>query len=391
MMNIDQIKKDIPNYGNKIFLNSAGASLMPHSVVKKIEAYLHLEEKFGGYEVEEMQKAAIQEFYNQAAQLIGAKAHNIAFTHDATDAFSKALSSIPFSKGDKILTTDDDYASNHIQFLSLKKRFGIEIHRMSKLSNGDLDIPHFQSLINTLMPNLVAVSHIPTNSGLIQDVYKIGEICNKHDVLYLVDACQSIGQIKVNVNQLKCDFLSTTGRKFLRGPRGTGFLYVSDKVLKNGYEPLFIDGRGATWKGIEEYLPQQTARRFETWESPYALVIGLTEALQYYQKIGVEEIESYNQKLMSRLQENLSQIPAVKVYDKGSLQGSILTFRKSNVDLETTTQKLKDNDIYFSVSSLEWGVIDFQEKGVDWLIRLSPHYFNTFNEIDKVSEIIASL
>lgn len=387
-MNIEQIRKDIPGYGNKLYFNSAGASLMPQSVVRKIEQHLHTEEEVGGYKAAEIKEEEIADFYMQTARLLGCKTHNIAFAHDATDAYTKALSSIHFQQGDVLITTDDDYTSNQIQFISLQKRYGIRIKRIKTLENGDLDIAHFEELVNKHKPKLVAVTHVPTNSGLIQNVEAIGQICSERQILYIVDACQSVGQLAIDVQKIKCDFLSATGRKFLRGPRGTGFLYVSDRVLSENYAPLFIDGGGATWTRTDQYEMLPTAKRFQTWEAPYALILGFSEALRYAHALGIHNIQSYNQQLMQQLRENLSQVPAIDVFDKGSHSCNILTFRKKGKSLEQIKAHLEREQVYFSVSQKQWGLIDFGKKGIDWAIRLSPHYFNTMEEIDQLTTIL---
>lgn len=391
-MNIDQIRADIPYLGDKIFLNSAGSSLMPRQVTEKINGYLKREEEFGGYYVSDiLEKEEIQEFYSETAQILNCEPRNIAFAHDATDAYIKALSSIPFKTGDVIITTKDDYSSNQIQFLSLKQRLGIEIIHIENLENGDLNISNFAKLVDQHQPKLVAVTHIPTNSGIIQDVESIGEICEERDIPFLLDACQSVGQIEVNVQKLKCDFLSATGRKFFRGPRGTGFLYVSDKILEKGYAPLLLDAKGATWETPDSYRLSETAIRFQTWEAPYALIVGLAEALRYLRSVGIGNIMDYNQQLMSKFRANMNSIPGVTVFDYGSKTCNILTFRKEGKSLEEIKSALNSNNVFFSVSEREWGLIDFDGKGVDWVIRLSPHYFNTTEEIDRVSEDIENI
>ena len=390
-MDINKIRQDTPSCFNKLFFNSAGASLTPHHIVAKVKAYLDEEEKMGGYKLEDLREAEINEFYEEVAQLIGCQAHNIAFAHDATDAYIKALSSIQFQANDVIITTNDDYASSQIQYLSLQQRYHIQIVRIKNLENGDLDMAHFKDLVATHRPKLVTLAHIPTNSGLVQNVEAIGEICAKENILFLLDACQSIGQLALDVKKIKCDFLSATGRKFLRGPRGTGFLYVSDKILKEGYAPLFIDGKGATWTGSREFTIQASAKRFQTWEAPYALVIGLKEAAKYANSIGMQSIQAYNEQLMHRFRTNLSSIKGLSMYDKGSKTGNLLTFRKAGKSLEQIQATLDQQSVFYSVSSFEWGVIDFKRKGIDWAIRLSPHYFNTNEEIDKVSEILEQL
>ena len=390
-MNIEQIRIDTPFCQDKLFVNSAGSSLQPTIVLDAINNYLQKEAQFGGYKVADTHPEEIETFYETVAQLIGTQSSNIAFAHDATDAYLKALSAIPFKKGDVIITSQDDYSSNQIQFLSLQKRFGIVLKRIKTLANGDLDLAHFRTLIDEKTPVLVAITHVPTNSGLIQQVEAIGTICHKKDILYLIDACQSVGQLVVDVQKIKCDFLSATGRKFLRGPRGTGFLYVSDRALAKGLTPLFVDGGGAVWTQVNEYQFLPSARRIQSWEKPYALMMGLTTAIQYALNIGLDNIQSYNQQLMQRLKKNLSTIPSVQVFDRGAKTCNLLTFRKEGKSAEVIQQALDKHSVFHGLSTKEWGVIDYKEKGVDWTIRLSPHYFNTLEEMDRLGEIIENM
>ncbi|MFP4503829.1 MAG: aminotransferase class V-fold PLP-dependent enzyme [Cyclobacteriaceae bacterium] len=387
-MNIEQIRKDTPACADKLFFNSAGSSLPPRPVVQKSLAYLQEEEMMGGYRLAELRQAEIQAFYEEAAHLLNTKAANIAFASHATDAYAKALSSVPFRTGDVILTTDDDYVSNYLHFLSLKQRFGIRILRAKNQPNGDLDLDHFRQNIRQHQPRLVAITHIPTNSGLIQDAQAVGEMCREADVLYLLDACQSVGQIEVDVQQIGCDFLSATGRKFLRGPRGSGFLYVSDKVLDQGYAPLFLDLRGANWTDAEAYQLQEDASRFEYWEVPYALLLGLKEALAYANRLGIKSIESYNSSLMLSLREQLSSVSDVRIFDRGSRQAAIFSFRKEGKTIEQTKQYLESQQVFFSLSQKSSAQIDFTKKGIEWAVRLSPHYFNTKDEVDQLVDII---
>ena len=381
-MNIEQIRLNTIGCHDKIFLNSAGSSLMPKVVMKKVKAYMKQEELLGGYEVAKNRETQISEFYTEIARLLNCRADNIAFMYNATDAYSKALSSIPFAVDDTILTTNDDYISNHLAFISLQKRFGIKILRSKNLPNGDIDFVNFEQLVKIHQPKLVAITHIPTNSGLIQNAEKVGEICTKYGLWYLLDACQSVGQIVVDVQKIKCDFLSSTGRKFLRGPRGTGFLYVSDRVISEKIEPLFIDMQGATWTGTETYEVQMSGKRFEEWECSYATLVGLTEAVRYANKIGIDKIQARNAVLSSTLRNNLSKINGVKVMDRGSNLSSIVTFHIEGIELDAFCEHLKQNTVRHAVAYKQHALIDLSDKGVDWVVRLSPHYFNTLAEME---------
>jgi len=387
-MDINQIRKDTLGCGDKIFLNSAGSSLMPKGVVEKMTAYLREEEQFGGYAVANTKVDTLNEFYTEAAKLINCKPQNIAFTTNATDAYAKALASIPFKSGDSIITTDDDYVANQIALISLQKRLNVAIHRIKKSPNQDLDLQHLENLIKQHQPKLIAVTHIPTNSGLIQDVAAVGKICKQHDILYLVDACQSVGQLVVDIEEIGCDFLTATGRKFLRGPRGTGFLYVSDKALKLKLAPLFLDMNGAKWTSANDYQLMDGAKRFELWEQPCAAIIGFTEAIRYANHIGLDNIEAYNLQLSKKLRELLTQNENLSVLDAGTNLASIVTFNTKTLDLSALQNLLSANQVFYSVSFKTSALIDFTAKNVDWALRFSPHYFNTVEEVEKVATLL---
>ncbi|SEM35948.1 Selenocysteine lyase/Cysteine desulfurase [Chryseobacterium taichungense] len=387
-MNTDKIRQDIRGLSDgKIFLNNAGSSLMPSVVVDSMINYLQQEEQLGGYEVADRNAKHLEEFYDETATLIHSKPSNIAFATSATEAYTMALSSIVFKEGDVIITTADDYISNQITFIFLQKKMNIRVIRMKNLQDYELDLDDLEILIKKYNPKLVAVTHIPTNSGLIQNVEGVGKICRQYDILYLVDACQSVGQMVVDVQKIGCDFLTATGRKFMRGPRGTGFLYVSDKLLEQNYAPLLLDMRGAKWSAFDDYELFDSAKRFEHWELSYASLLGFTEALKYANTIGMNHIEEYNKKLSQTLRSNL-QNSGFHVWDLGNHLSSIITFSGPGGDLENIQKVLKENNIFFSVTYKNSALIDFTRKNISGIVRLSPHYFNTREEIETVSELL---
>ncbi|PTS98763.1 hypothetical protein DBR11_13980 [Pedobacter sp. HMWF019] len=230
-MDINQIRKDTPGTANLVHLNNAGASLCPKQVTSAIRDYISEEELTGGYELADKKREELNTFYDYAAQLLHCTKNNIAFTTNDTDSYNRALSAVPFKQGDVILLTENDYPSNFIAFISLQKRLGIEIIQVQNTESGEIDLEDLENKILLHKPRLVSVSHVPTSSGLVQPVEAIGKIVKKYDTLYLLDACQSLGQIMVDAPATGADFISGTFRKFLRGPRSAGLLYVSDKAL----------------------------------------------------------------------------------------------------------------------------------------------------------------
>lgn len=389
MIDNDTLRADTPGTRHVVHLNNAGASLMPTPVVEAITSYIALETERGGYEAAELRRDAIRGFYTATADLLNTTPHSIAATANATDAYARALSSIPFERGEVILTTINDYVSNQIAFLSLQKRFGIKIVRAEDDMRGGVSVEDMATKIKSLRPRLVAVTHVPTNSGLVQPVEAIGQLCREYDVLYLVDACQSVGQLPVDVAQIQCDFLTATCRKFLRGPRGMGFLYVSDKVLSEGYAPLFIDLHGASWESANEFRLVPTALRFEDWEFPYALVLGAAEAHRYALNVGLDNIRERNAELCGYLRSGLTDLPGVRLLDEGEQLSSIVTLFSERKSGEQLKAELSVDRINTSVSGHGAAILDYDRKGMTTsALRISPHYFNTNLEINTLIETL---
>ncbi len=390
-MDINQIRNDTTGCDSVIHLNNAGAALMPKPVVNAIHNYITKEEAKGGYEAADEEATELNKFYDYAAQLLGCNNKNIAYTTNATDSYNRALSSIPFRKGDVVLISGNDYPSNFIAFLSLQKRFGVKLVRVENSGTGEVDLEDLENKLKQYAPRLVSVTHVPTSSGLVQPIEEIGNIIQNCDALYLLDACQSLGQIKLNARTTHADFISGTFRKFLRGPRGAGILYVSDKALDAGMEPLYIDLRGANWVSENEYQPQPEAKRFEGWESAYALMMGSKEALKYTLSIGIENIETRNDELVLKLKKGLADISKIKLLDRGKKQCSIITFSVQSQSEQATKKYFSNRGInVYTIPKID-AIIDFYEKGVEWVVRVSPHYYNAESEIDAFIEAVRQL
>ena len=390
-LDLARLRAETPGCASRIHFNNAGSGLMATPVLEAITEYLELEAELGGYEAADAREEAIHDFYAATAQLLGCKARNIAFAPNATDAFARALSSIPFASGDLILTTRDDYISNQIAFFSLRKRFGVDVVHAPNVPEGGVDVGAMERLMRERRPRLVAVTHIPTNSGLVQPVAEIGRRCRELELLYLVDACQSVGQYAIDVEQLGCDFLSATGRKFLRGPRGSGLLYVSDRALAAGYEPLFIDMRGARWVGPEDYRQVETAARFEDWEFSYATLLGSAAAIRYALTVGIDLIAERTPALGAALRERLAELDGVRIFDRGRRRCAIVTFTVDAWNSEVLMTELRRRRINSSVSAREHALYDFTDKGVEACVRMSPHYYNTEQEVDEVVDAVREL
>jgi selenocysteine lyase/cysteine desulfurase len=372
-------------------LNNAGAALMPRPVVDAIHEHIDLESEIGGYEAADARESAIASAYRDIAALVGASAGNIAIVANATAGFVQSMSAFDFARGDVIVTSRCDYTSYQIHFLALAQRLGIVVRHAPDLPEGGIDPNAVREMLRRERVRLVHVSWVPTNSGLVQDVAAVGAACEASGVPYLVDACQAIGQIPIDVARLRCDYLSVTARKFLRGPRGIGFLYVSERALARGDYPLFVDMRGARWVERDRFALVENAQRFEDWEFPYALVLGLAAAARYATAVGVEEGGRRAARLAAALRERLSLIEGVRVLDRGRERCAIVTVDAAGCDASRLVEALRERGINASASLRWYGLIDFDEKGTSSALRLSPHYYNTEAEIDAAVDAVREI
>jgi selenocysteine lyase/cysteine desulfurase len=388
---VRQWREETPGCAHCIHLNNAGAGLMPKSVLDAITNHLTREANFGAYESADDAETAITEVYADVARLLGAQPRNIAVVENSTVAFFQALTAFDFRPSDVIVTTRNDYISNQLAYLSLAKRYGIEVRRAKDLPTGGVDPQSVKELLRSVQVRLLAVTWVPTNSGLMQPVETLGEIAEAAGVPYLVDACQAVGQIPIDVAKLRCDFLSATARKFLRGPRGIGFLYVSDRALKRGDSPLFIDMRGADWISADRFQPVEDARRFENWEFAYGLVLGLGEAARYALSVGVERGGRRARELALRLRDALRELRGVRVLDRGAELAAIVTAEITGLDAQELCRLLRQRGINTSASLRAYAVIDMDDKHAASALRFSPHYYNTEEEIDIAVSTLQSV
>jgi selenocysteine lyase/cysteine desulfurase len=384
-------RADTPGAERSTHLNNAGAALMPQRVHHAVAQYLERELVGGGYEVSDAAAPAAERAYGAVARLFGVAPRNVAVVESSTTAFAQALAAFDFAPGDVILTTRADYASNQIMFLSLARRRGVRLVRAEDLPEGGVDPESVRALIRRERPALVSVTWIPTNSGLVQPVEAVGAVCDEAGVPYLVDACQAVGQLPVNVPALRCDFLAATARKFLRGPRGIGMLIVSDRALDRGAHPLLVDMHGATWTDPDRFTLADGATRFELWERSWALLMGLGEAAVYAEEVGAERARDRAWALAAFARERLAGVRGVRVLDRGRSLGAIVTCEVAGRDGAALKLALRERGIHTSSPGRSDAVIDMDAKGARSALRLSPHYYNTVAEIERAVSAIESL
>ena len=384
-------REDTPGVAGRAHLNNAGASLMPSRVLNAITNHLQLELLHGGYEAEDEAAESVHNAYAAVAGLIGASPANVAIVENATVAFYQALSCFDFQRGDVIVTTRNDYISNQLAYLSLARRCGVVVQRAEDLAAGGVDPDSVRDMLRNPKVRLLAVTWVPTNSGLIQPVEALGEIAAVAGVPYLIDACQAVGQLPIDVGKLRCDFLAATARKFLRGPRGIGFLYAADRVLERGQYPLYIDMRGATWTTPDSFALAADARRFENWEFSYGLVLGLGEAARYAAEVGVAHGGARARELAAKTRLKLGEIAGCRVLDQGTDLAAIVTVEIRGRHASDAMHALRTRGINTSAAVRDHSIIDMDQKRAASALRISPHYYNTEAEVDLVCAALRDL
>jgi cysteine desulfurase/selenocysteine lyase len=386
---LQHARQDTPGCEHVLHFNNAGASLMPRPVLEATIAHLQLEAQIGGYEAADRAHNAIEHVYDAAAALIGCSRDEIAIIENATRAWDMAFYSIPFKPGDRILTAMAEYASNYIAFLQVTRKTGATVEVIPNDAYGQISLEALRKAIDDRV-KLIAITHIPTNGGLVNPVVEVGKVALEHGILYLVDACQSVGQMPIDVNQIGCDLLSATGRKYLRGPRGTGFLYVRNSVLER-LEPPMLDLHAAEWVANDRYEIRPDARRFENWETNYAGKIGLGVAIDYALEWGVDITWRRIKSLAYKLRTQLSPLPGVIVRDRGVTQCGIVTFSVEDKNPDEIVSTLSKDNINVSVTRRSSTLLDMDARGLDNLVRASVHYYNSEEEVEHFCRTVASL
>ena len=381
-IDVDKARAETPGTAQRIHLNNAGAALMPKPVLDAVTGYLNREAEIGGYETAAEAADRLGGVYDSIARLVGASRDEIALTENATVAWQLAFYALSFKPGDRILTARAEYGANYVAFLQVAKRTGAVIEVIPDDGDGVLDPEALERMIDGRV-KLIAITWVPTNGGLRNPAAAVGAIARRHGITYLLDACQAVGQMPALVEDLGCDILTATGRKFLRGPRGTGFLYVR-RALMQSLEPPVIDHFSAPWVAPDRYELRPDARRFETWENNYAVRLGLGVAIDYALGIGIEAIEQRCRLLSGKLRDGLRALPGITVHDLGPDPASIVTFSIAGREAEAIKAKLALAGINVSVSPPSSTLLDANARNLPPVVRASPHYYNTEDEIEAL-------
>lgn len=382
-----RLRADTPGCVRTHHLNNAGSALPPQVVVDTMIEHLRREAEIGGYEAHAEAQERLDATYASVGRLVGAPASSIALTTSATDSWLRGFLSIPLVAGDRILVSQAEYASNVLALLAATRRVGATLEAVPDDASGVLDVEALRSMLDERV-QVVAVTHAPSQNGLLNPVAEVGATVRAlaPQAWYVVDACQSVGQVPVDAVAIGADFLSATGRKFLRGPRGTGFLYASDRALT--LEPALIDLHAATWTSESTYDVAEGGTRFENWEKSYAAMLGMGAAADYALDLGLDVIAARIGWLADRIRLLLMEIPGVVVRDRGEHRTGIVTFSVEGREAADVVRAIKDAGVNVSYSPREYAVRDFDAHGVTGLVRASPHIYTDDNDLTALETAV---
>lgn len=388
-IDLETIRADTPGVSRVAHLNNAGAALMPSPVLDAQIEHLKLESQIGGYEAAAAAAGRCENVYTSVARLIGANVAEIALVENATVAWDMAFYALPFGKGDRILTAEAEYAANYIAYLQVAKKVGAKVEMIPSANTGEVDVQALSNMIDDKV-KLISITHIPTNGGLVNPAKQIGHVARENGITYLLDACQSVGQMPIDVDDIGCDILSATGRKYLRGPRGTGFLYVRKAAVET-LEPPMLDMFAANWVAPDRYELRPDARRFENWENNYAARLGLGTAIDYALNVGLENIRDRIEHLAQSLRRDLASISGITVRDIGQEQCGLVTFTLDGIEADFIKAEVGKAGINVSVSNPSSTLLDATRRGLPPVVRASVHYYNDESELDRLVTAVSEI
>jgi cysteine desulfurase / selenocysteine lyase len=389
-IDVARARADTPGCSDdRIHLNAAGSSLTPRPVLDAVVEHLELEARLGGYEAEDAAAERLDAVYPALARLLGCDRDEVAIVENATRAWDMAFYSLPLRAGDRILTATAEYESNYLAYLQVCRRTGARVEPVPDDEHGQISVAALERMLDERV-RLISITHVPTNGGLVNPAEQVGAVARRAGVPFLLDACQSIGQMPLDVERIGCDMLSATGRKYLRGPRGTGLLYMR-RSLAETLEPPFVDLRAAEWVDKDRYRLAPGARRFENWESFVAGRCGLAAATGYALDLGLDAISDCIRGLADRLRGLLAAIPGVEVRDLGAERCGIVSFTVAGVAAPDAVAELARRRVYVVASRRSSTLLDMDARGLDAVVRASVHYYNTDEDLERAAAAVEAV
>lgn len=374
-------REDTLGYSDRIHLDNCGSALMATPVADVIRQAFERDVRFGGYVAQEQQAGALEASYRSLSRLFDGKPEDFAFVGSAVDGWTKAFYSLPFKTGDNIITAFNEYCSNFVAYLQVQKLKGIEVRVARQAVTGGIDLEHLASLIDDRTV-LISISHMPSSSGEINQARDVGAIAGDAGILFQLDACQSAGQIPVSISDIGCDIMTGTARKFLRGPRGIGFLYANEKARRQ-MEPVVLTNQSAEWSSRDSYTLRDDARVFEAWERSVVNQLGFGAAIDYLLDLGVGPATEQIAKNARYLRGKLAGIPKVTVECPPGAVSAIISLNVEGISPADIKREMEQQNIAVQIASVVHTRLDLEDRGIESAVRVSPHYYTSQHDMDS--------
>lgn len=373
------------------YFNAAGAGLVSDAVLEAVVTHLRLEQRVGGYEAATQAADAVAHVYDAAAALLGADPDEIALTDSATSGLRSVFDALRLGAGDTVVAPRSSYVSQALRLLAMQRHDAVRLVVVPTDSSGAMDLDALDAALDTATGRVVVSAvHVPTSSGLVEPIAAVTAAARRHGALTVVDATQSVGQLALDVHAIGCDALVTTGRKFLRGPRGTGITYLRRGALE-GLGAWAPDVRGSVWTGEDDWTMDGTARQLETWECSVAGRLGLGVALREAVARGAVTTQTHLVGLGERLRRELADIGGVQVVDPPASPSAIVTFTVGGLagrDVAAALRRDHVDSIAVPASHAQW---DLGARGLPSVVRVSPHVYNDEEDVQALLESVAAV
>ncbi len=394
MIDVAAERRRTPGATHRAHLNHAGAALPTRETLDAVIGHLEGEALVGGYAAAAAAADRLAAVRTSAADLLGAEPHEVAIVGSDTQAWTKAFWGFVLAGGidprQRVLVDRIVYVSHHMAILAASRHVGFGVDVVASEPDGTLDLGALADELDRGDVGLVTATHVGTHRGSVNPVAEVGVRAAAAGVPFFLDACQSVGQLAVDVGEIGCDVLTATGRKWLRGPRGTGVLVVRDAMIGR-CEPPGLDAHSASWVGDDRVELAPTAARFEEFEVPYAAQLGLGVALDHLRTLGIGVVEAHLTAQAETLRRDLSGIEGVEVVDGGRRRSSIVTFTVDGVDPPAVVAAAEAAGVAIGVSSTEHARLDMVATGHDRVVRVSPHYVNDAEDLARLLDVVSGL
>ena len=396
-MNIDNIKKEFPIFDNKVhnndlvYLDSANSSQKPKVVVDRIYDFYTKEFSNVGRSVHYLAVAATnlyEDTRSSVKKYLNAKHENeIVFTKGATEAINLVASTFGqkyLKEGDEVLITELEHHSNYVPWHYLRRSKGIKIEFAEINEDGEISLESIEKKINN-KTKIIAITHLSNVTGAILPIKEITKLAHSKGIPVLIDGCQSAPHLKLDMQDLDCDFYAISCHK-MYGPTGLGILYAKKKWLDE--LPPYQGGGGMIGEVKKEGITYgELPNKFEAGTMATAQVIAFNESIKFLNKVGIDNIVKHENELMEYGQELLRKNNSVKLIGNPKNKGAVLSFTIDGIHPHDIATILDEDGVAIRAGHHCCQILH-EKLGLTATARASLGVYNTKEDLDQLNSSI---